>query len=273
MVFTPKGKGEMKASIGLITWNAKRMLADCLDSILHKQWRYAYEIVIVDNGSQDGTIQMLRQEYIGQSQFPIKLITNKKNQGVTKARNQIIKAARGEFILMLDVDTLVLPGALDVLVETMAAYPKAAVVGPKLVYRNGQLQLSCRRFPSPLNIVIEGTVLRNWFPHSHFVKEYTMEDWDHATVGEVDWVYGAAMLIRRQYLYDIGLFDEKFFYLYEDIDFCFRAKKKGYTVIYVPQAVIVHFLDREKKGMFHPLLKEHIKSIFRYLVKDYYGLL
>jgi len=171
------------------------------------------------------------------------------------------------------VDTCVLPGSISTLVKVMDQHPGAAIGGPKLVYGDGRLQLSCRPFPSVFNAAIEGTFLKDWFPSSRFVKEYTMEDWDHGEMREVDWMYGACLIIRRDSFDKIGLFDEKFFYLYEEVDFCFRAKKQGFKVIYIPEATVVHFLERERKGILHPKIRIHVKSILRYLMKDRYGLL
>jgi GT2 family glycosyltransferase len=114
----------------------------------------------------------------------------------------------------------------------MRKHPEAGIAGPKLVYGDGRLQHSCRPFPSPWNIAIEGTFLRDWFPRSRFVREYTLEDWDHGELREVDWMYGAAWILRKKVLDHVGHFDEGFFYLYEDIDLCFRVKKHGFKILY-----------------------------------------
>lgn len=249
-------------TLGIITWKAKGLLKQLLDSINVYIDGMSHEIIVLDNQSGDGTVEMVEKEYPH-----VKLLKNARNEGVAPARNKILKIAKGRYILLLDVDTKVLPGAVKKLVEVMDAYPEVAIGGPKLVYGDGKLQLSCRPFPSLLNILIEGTFLRDWFHNSKFVKEYTMEDWDHAAIREVDWMYGAGLIIRRESLNTIGLFDERFFYLYEDVDICLRAKKLGFKVMYVPHATIVHFLEREGKGMFHPRIVSHVKSILRYLTK------
>jgi GT2 family glycosyltransferase len=153
----------------------------------------------------------------------------------------------------------------------MDQHPEVAISGPKLLYGDGTLQLSCRPFPSPLNILIEGTFLRDYFPNSRFVKGYTMEEWDHTELREVDWLYGACLIIRHSALERLGYFDDRFFYLYEDIDLCFRAKKLGMNVLYIPQAEVIHYLERERKSIFHPRIMVHIRSILLYLRKDYYG--
>lgn len=253
------------ATIGILTYNSKELLKDCLTSILSRPWKRKYQILVVDNNSSDDTAAMVAQCYPS-----VRLIKNTVNRGVAPARNQIIRNAIGNFIIFLDVDTLVHPGALDTLIEVMEENPQAAIGGPKLVYRDGSLQLSCRPFPSFLNIVIEGTFLRGWFPDSHFVKRYTMEDWNHDEMRSIDWMYGAALVVNKAVLDEIGHFDERFFYLYEDIDICFRVKKAGYQIYYIPQATVTHFLEREHKGIFHNRIHHHIRSILIYLFKDYY---
>ncbi len=254
------------ASIGILTWNSKDLLRGCLDSILSNQWKYNYEIIIVDNASQDGTAEMLKADY-----SDVKLVKNSENRGVAPARNQILGKVEGRYTIILDVDTLVLPNSLDTLVKEMDERPDTAIGGPRLVYRDRRLQHSCRPFPSPMNILIEGTFLRNYYPNSKFVKNYTMEDWEHNEIASVDWMYGACLILRNHCIETIGGFDEKFFYLYEDIDLCFQAKKAGFDILYIPYAEIVHFLEREGRSIFHRKIIVHIKSILRYLAKDYYG--
>jgi len=254
----------MDVSIGIITWNSKELLTGLLDSIRSNAGDVEYEIVVVDNHSEDGSIEALESTYP-----EVILIKNPTNEGVTKARNKMLKKAGGRYILSLDVDTTVLPGAIPALVAAMDEHPEAAVGGPKLMYRDRSLQLSCRPFPSPLNILIEGTFLSEHFPNSRFVTEYSMCNWDHSELREVDWMYGAALIIRRSALDEVGLFDEGFFYLYEDIDYCYRARRLGKKVIYIPQAEIIHFLEREKKSVLHSRIGVHVKSILRYLIKDY----
>lgn len=253
-------------TVGLVTWRARGFLRQCLHSLEAGLDGLSAEVWVVDNDSGDGTLEMLQQQYP-----TVSVIKNSVNRGVATARNQIIERARGRYLIFLDVDTRVFPGALKTLVRVMDQHSEAAIGGPKLFYGDGTLQLSCRPFPSPLNILLEGTFLRDSFPYSRFVKDYTMEEWDHAELREVDWMYGACLIIRRTILDKLGHFDEGFFYLYEDIDLCFRAKKLGMKVIYIPQAEVIHYLERERKSIFHIRIMVHIRSILRYLRKDYYG--
>ncbi len=255
----------MDITIGIITWNARELLKQLLDSVFLSVKEVSFEVVVVDNGSSDGTLEMLKGSYP-----EVVLVENAENLGVAPARNQLMHTARGRYILSLDVDTTLYPnGAVETLVATMDQHPEAAIGGPKLVYKDGSLQLSCRPFPSPLNIAIEGTSLKKCAPNSRFVKNYTLEEWDHNSLREVDWMYGAALVIRSSLLDTIGYLDEAFFYLYEDIDHCFQARRKGYKVLYIPEAVICHHLEREERPLFSKTLRIHIRSIRRYLLKDY----
>jgi GT2 family glycosyltransferase len=259
----------MDLTIGIITWNARELLRQLLDSVFLSVKGVPFEVVVVDNGSSDGTLELLAERYP-----EVVLVKNAQNLGVAPARNQLMRKSRGRYILSLDVDTTLYPnGAAETLVATMDQHPEAVIGGPKLVYKNGSLQLSCRPFPSPLNIAIEGTFLKTYFGNSKFVKEYTLEEWDHGSLREVDWMYGAALVIRASALEEIGYLDEAFFYLYEDIDLCFQARKKGHKVLYIPDAVICHHLEREERPLFSKTLRVHIRSISRYLVKDYLNML
>lgn len=257
-----------KLTIGIVTWQSMDLLKGLLASLAAAPSRVPCETLVVDNASTDGTV-----EYLEQQHPEVRLIRKDRNVGVAPARNTIFREARGEYVVILDVDTTVTPGALDALAAAMDAQPQAAIGGPKLVYEDGSLQYSCRPFPRLMYVALEGTFLRDWFPRNRWARAYTMADWDHAEQREVDWMYGACLIIRRASLDKIGLFDERFFYLYEDVDLCFRARKLGFGVRYIPEATVVHFLRRERKGMFHPHIGTHLKSITRYLLKDHYALI
>ena len=159
--------GKPVATLGILTWRSKDLLRGLLESIRSYRWEYPYETIVVDNASGDDTVAMIEKE------FPeVRLVKNAENRGVAPARNQIFRMSECEYVIILDVDTVVHPGSLDTLVRTMREHPEAAITGPKLVYGDGRLQLSCRPFPSPFNIAIEGAFLRDWFPRSRFVRDY-----------------------------------------------------------------------------------------------------
>ncbi len=254
----------MDLSIGILTWNSRGMLKDLLDSLVEGAAGTEHEIIVVDNDSSDGAAEMVEKEYPH-----VKLVRNAENRGVAPARNQIGELARGRYVVFLDVDTLVKPGAMKTLMEEMDRHPEVAIGGPRLEYRDGSLQLSCRPFPGIMNIVVEGTFLRDYFPNSRLVTDYTMEKWDHAEIREVDWMYGACFIVRKEAWDRLKGFDEGFFYLYEDVDLCLRAKREGMKVLYIPTATVTHFLERERRSVFHSKISNHIRSILRYLYKKW----
>jgi len=136
------------------------------------------------------------------------------------------------------------PDGLAELVRFADAHPEAGIIGPQLRYPDGRLQYSARRFPTLAAAVFRNTPLGRLFPRVRSVREYLMADWDHAEVREVDWVSGAAMLIRRELYEQIGPLDEEFFWGSEDVDYCWRAHQAGWRVLYTPTPRLIHAVGR-----------------------------
>ena len=255
------------ATIGILTWRSKDLLKGLLESIARYRWEYPYEIVVVDNDSGDDTMAMIEKEWPS-----VRLVKNPENRGVAPARNQIFRMSECEFVIILDVDTVVHPGSLDALVRHHEGAPRGGHRRPQARLRRRPAAALLPPLPFPLEHRHRGYVPPRLVPRSRFVRDYTMEDWDHEQLREVDWMYGAAWIIRKTALDRVGLFDEGFFYLYEDIDLCFRMKKQGMKILYDPRAVVTHYLPRERKGIFHERIRIRLRSILRYLLKDYFGL-
>jgi len=254
--------GSVDISVVIATWNAESFLEVCLHSIYENTLKVSFEMVVVDNASVDGTLKML-------AAFPeIKVIKNQTNRGVAPARNQGMKEAKGRYILLLDADTTVKPEALDVLVEFMDKNPQVGLAGPKLVSSKGELQLTCRHFPT-----IFSKVLRR-VPFSlarELLKKEFLADWAHDSVREVDYVIGACQIIRREVFEDVSLLDERIFYGPEDIDYCIRMWRKGWAVCYNPSATVVHYEQRAtKKQFFSSLTWLHLKGLAYYFLKYHY---
>ena len=245
-------------SICIATLNASTYLHNCLHSISEQpaflQWvdinptaqaslstqsqqRLDFELIIVDNGSTDDTINML------QSEFPFaSIIVNGKNDGFARPINRALRQSHGRYMLVLNPDTIIPPGAINELVRYMDLHPEAGVCGPKVLNRDGSLQKACRRGVSrPWAAFSYFSGLSSLFPHSKLFGGYLLNYLDEDAVHEVDGVSGSCMLIRRQLTEQIGLFDERFFAYQEDADYCFQANEAGWKVVYVPSAQIVHF--------------------------------
>jgi hypothetical protein len=248
-------------SICIVTLNAREFLQNCLRSI-YQQSIYSpftgvvsapespatqppasglsslsFEIIIVDNGSTDQTAEMVRSE------FPqATLIVNETNMGFTRPFNQALRLSKSQYMLVLNPDTIILPGALDELVNYMNTHPDVGICGPKVLNRDGTLQKACRRGVSrPWAAISYFCGLYKLFPRSKFFGGYLLNYLDEDAICEVDGVSGSCMLIRREVSAQIGYFDEQFFAYQEDADYCFQAKKAGWKILYLPQSQIIHY--------------------------------
>jgi GT2 family glycosyltransferase len=224
-----------QVSACIVSWNVREDLLACLESLRAGVGDLRAEVIVVDNASTDGSVEAARQRYPH-----VKLIPNEVNRGFAAGSNQALAAASGQFLLLLNPDTLVPPGALAELHRFACRHPEAGIIGPKLVNPDGSLQPSCRRFPRPKAALFRHTFLGRLFPRNRWSAEYVMADWDHTEPREVDWVSGACMLIRREVYEAIGPLDEGFFWGSEDVDYCFRAHRAGHKVLYAPTPAIVH---------------------------------
>ncbi len=252
-------------SVVMVNYNTLGLLRDSLGSLYRKHPNVSFEVWVVDNGSGDGSGQMVRER------FPqVNLIQNRTNLGFAKAANKAIRKSRGEYVLLLNPDTSVLPNAIEELVKFMDGHPEAGAAGAKLLYPDGTLQPTCRAFPR-YSLLFFGreSLLTKLFPENRFSRRYLLRDLDYSRIQEVDFVAGAAMIVRRGILDEVGLFDEDFFLFAEDTDLCYRIKKKGWKVYFVPQALIVHHLGASMKREKGKAIVQHNKSFYRFLCKHY----
>lgn len=227
----------MLVSVCIVNLNACDFLQDSLSSLYETTHQVDLEVIVVDNGSTDGSQQMLAGQYP-----QVKLVQNKENEGFTKPSNQAMQLTVGGYLLLLNPDTLVLPGAVDTLVDFLEQHPQVGICGPKVLNRDGSLQKPCRRGVSrPWNAISYFSGLSSLFPKSKFFGGYLMTYKDEDETHAVDGVSGSCMLIRRQVVDEIGYFDERYFAYQEDADYCFQAQKAGWEIYYVPTARIIHY--------------------------------
>ncbi len=228
---------EILLSICIVSYQARDYLRDCLLSIREYPPDGAYEIIVVDNGSTDGTISMLREE------FPeTVVIQNQDNEGFTVPMNQALQQGQGKYLLLMNPDTLVHHSAFNELIQFLKTHPDVGICGPKVLNTDGSLQSPCRRGESrPWAVISYFLRLPALFPHSKFFGGYLMnymdEDETHAVAG----VAGSCMMIRKEVITGIGYLDEQFFAWQEDADYCLRARKVGWKIFYVPSALITHY--------------------------------
>lgn len=221
-------------SVIIVSWNVRELLRRCLSSVFDSEGP-ELEVIVVDNASQDGSAALVHQD------FPqARLIQNRENLGFTKANNQALAESLGRYLLLLNPDTEVVGQALTTMVSYMDAHHGVGALGPKLLNPDGSVQSSRRRFPTLTTAFLESTILQRWFPKSEALRRYYLLDRPEDEEQEVDWVVGACLLIRRKALEETGPLDEDYFMYSEELDLCYRLKKKGWKVVYLPQAQVIH---------------------------------
>lgn len=227
----------MKVSIIIVSYNTKELLSDCLQSTLMSLKNIPAEIFVVDNASIDQTVEMVK------TIFPhVKLIANKKNLGFSKANNQAIKRARGEYILILNPDTKLMPHTVEKMLEFMDHNKNLAVSTCRVELPNGQLDADCRRhFPTPFRAFCHFLGLSKLFNGSKIFDQYYMGYINQNVDHEIDACVGAFMLVKKSAIEKVGLFDEDFFFYGEDLDWCWRFKEAGYKIMYTPRTKIIHY--------------------------------
>ncbi len=247
---------QRKISIIIVNWNTKDLLKQCLESLEKESKKVKdQEIIVVDNGSTDGSQEYLKKLKKSKSQN-IKIIENKKNLGFGVANNQGMKIAQGEYILLLNSDTVVKKEAPLKMAEFLAQNPQVGVVGCKLLNPDGLPQPSAGPFPF-LRVVFGMLFLEHWW------KNLARASFKKTT--EVDWVMGAAFMIRRDVFQKVGPMDEGIFMYMDEVEWCFRIKKAGYKVIFYPVAEVIHFFGGSSKtGRRDPIL-----NIYRGLLYFY----
>jgi GT2 family glycosyltransferase/glycosyltransferase involved in cell wall biosynthesis len=225
-------------SIIIVSYNVAGLLEECLRSIFgREQDSLSVEVIVVDNASRDGSAGLVRER------FPqVKLIENVHNYGFPRGCNQGLRAASGRYLFFLNPDAKLEPGALSKLVGFLEQQPEAGIVGPQLRYPDGSLQPNRRRFPGRSLAFVESTILQRYQPFKNWstLRRFYCEDLPLDQQQQVDWLVGAAFVVRQEVVEQIGGLDERFFMYSEELDFCKRARAKGWQVWYLPKAVVTH---------------------------------
>lgn len=261
-----------KLSIIIINYKTASLLRQCLKSIQKNKPQFNYEIIVVDNASKDGSVEMIEDDFYSE----VKLIANDENLGFPKAVNQGIKASKdSQYILLLNPDITVLSNTLDRMIDFMEKNRSVAVLGPKLINPNGTIQNSCfNQYTSPKIVLYRRTIFGNTKKAKKEIKKFLMADWDHNQGREVAWILGSCMLVRKQAIKQVGLMDERFFMYMEDVDWCRRFWQKGWKVYYYPDVKMVHYYQRasaSESGLIRSILNRqtriHIASAIKFFLK------
>lgn len=251
-------------SIIIVSWNVRQLLQQCLLSIAADRSGLVLQVIVVDAASADGTPEMVRE------QFPwVHLIACEDNVGFPRGNNLGLKAARGRYVLLLNPDTRVIGGALLTMTDYLHENPTVGAVGPQLLYPDGKIQSSRRRFPTLVTAFFESTWLEPWAPRS-ILNHYRVAEIDAGVIQDVDWVMGAALMTRREVVQQVGPLDEAYFMYSEELDWCRRMRACGWRVVYLPQAQVIHY---EGKSSEQAVTARHInfqRAKLRYYRK-YHG--
>jgi GT2 family glycosyltransferase len=246
----------------IVNYHSEGLLSQCLASLEAEE--EVLEVIAVDNSATLAESTVPRR-------FPwLRIVENRHNLGFARASNQGLQKARGRYLLLLNPDTVVHPGALHALMRYLDRHPEVGAVGPKVLDPDGSLQLSCRRFPGYLTIFFgRYSALTRWLPRNPFSRRYLYLDWDHGSAAEVDWLSGACLMVRREVLEQVGPLDEEYFLFVEDMDWCRRIRDAGWSVAYVPSAVVTHRIGASRGPQPARLVWERHRGMLRYFHKHF----
>ncbi|MBV8396313.1 MAG: glycosyltransferase family 2 protein [Actinobacteria bacterium] len=239
-------------SVVVVTYNARPWLERCLESVR------GHETIVVDHGSTDGTLELVRER------FPDARVLEQENVGMGAGNNAGMRVAGGRYFFLLNPDAWVTDGSLERLVAFADARPSAAVVAPRLRNTDGSLQRSVRGFPTVWRLATEYLFLRKLAPRTRLLNPLYAGHFRHDHAREVDWVSGAALLVRREAADEVGLFDESYFMFSEEADWMFRFHEAGWSVWFCPDAEVVHVGGASHGGR---LYVENLRGQLRFLAK------
>ncbi|OGC76590.1 MAG: hypothetical protein A2Z27_00700 [candidate division Zixibacteria bacterium RBG_16_50_21] len=254
-------KAAVELSIVIVSFNVKKDLRRCLQGLAG--CADSIEIIVVDNHSSDGSVEMLRAD------FPeVTLIENRVNTGFSRAANQGIRSSAGKFALLLNPDTRISGSDLESMVDYLKQNRRVGILGCQILNSQGKRQFSARSFPwFSTSFSSNQSILNRVVPKNPWSRKYLGKELSLDSPSQVDWVSGSCLLAKREVFESAGLLDERFFMYVEDVDLCKRAKEKGWEIVYYPQVKITHNNGQSVRKRKLIMLAEHHKSMYYYFTK------
>jgi hypothetical protein len=252
-------------SISIVNYNTATLLEECLQSVLSARDGLGIEIFVVDNASKDNSVEMVR------SKFPqVHLISNSENRFFSAAHNQALRKATGRYVLILNSDTRIMPGALRTMVQFMDARPEAGAASCLFLNEDGTVWQSCWRFHTVGSFLLNHRLARILFPNSKVRQRFAICEWDRLSGRQVDVISDAFAFVRSEVLRQIGSYDEQFLLYFTEDDLSLRLRRAGWKIFHIPQARIVH----QHCGSTRKVAPSHIRRIFvsdatRYFLKHH----
>lgn len=250
-------RAALPLAVAVVSFNTRALLEDCLRSV---DAAGPAETVVVDNGSTDGSIELVRSAFAH-----VRLIVSEHNRGYGAAANLAIAACEAPAVLLLNSDTMIAPDALRALGRYLADHPQAALVGPRLATADGSLQPSTFPFPSPADLLMGETGLHLLVRRTALLSERWLRTWRHDASRSVPWVVGAALAIRRAPFDAVGGFDEDFFMYWEEVDLARRLAGAGFEVHFAPVTTVLHVRDASTGQYRAAMRREWLAGQQRYL--------
>lgn len=252
-------------SVVIVNWNLRDLLRRCLESVKLQGDGVAVETIVVDNGSSDGSAEMVGRV------FPeVILIRNSENAGFSRASNQGMQAASGRYLFLLNNDSLLLDGALKRLVAYMDLYPETGVSGPRVINSDGTLQVYSKGYYPSVPRIMGQLFLPEKIKHAWGSSLCLYEFEDKMEIQEFDWLSGCALMARRQAVEEVGLLDAEVFMYCEDVDWCYRMSKSGWRVMYLPQAQVLHYGGQSMRKQSGGAVGAHASGLAAYYSR-YHG--
>jgi GT2 family glycosyltransferase len=250
-----------RISAVVISYQAREELRACLSALRPEPLA---EIVVVDNASRDGSLDLVRSE------FPdVRLIANQRNGGYGAAANQGVLGSAADYVLVLNCDTVLQPGAATVLAAYLEGHPRAAIVGPRLLNEDGTLQPSCFPFLTPPNVLLVMSGLNHVIARVPRIADLHLPTSDHLVEGRVPWVKGAALAIRAAAFKSVGGFDESYFLYGEEHDLCYRLERAGWETHFTPAATVTHIERASSRGREAAVSEQIFLSLIRFYRQHY----
>lgn len=260
----------MDLSIIIVNYRTKELTKDAIRSVHDTIKELNYEVIVVDNHSEDGSYEYLEKAFINYDN--VHIVKNKKNDGFAKANNLGIRKSVGDYILLLNSDTIVQKDCIDKCVAYIKEESNIGALGCKILLPNGNLDHACKRgFPTPFNSMCYFLKLHKLFPGNPKYSGYLLNHLDQNKIHDVDSLMGAFMLLPRHVINQVGLLSEDYFMYGEDIDWCYTIKQAGYKIVYYPHGKILHIKGQSSKKRKFKTLFEFDRAMILFYNKHYRG--
>lgn len=254
-------------SIIILNYQSKLLVRQQLLCLREYPPRRSHEVIVVDNHSGDAIESMIA------ANFPnVKFIASERNGGYAYGNNLGLARAQGNFIVLLNPDIMLVPGFIDTLCDAIEHEPHIGIAGPKILNPDGSIQFSCVRFPDMWLPLFRRTIFSRTKKGRAWLKRYFMMTWPHDEPRDVDWLFGACLIIRRAAYEAVGPLDERFFLYLEDTDWCRRFWEAGWRVRYLSSVSVTHLHGRQSEGtplsiLFNKSVRHHLRSFVKYMIK------